>query len=441
MPSRIASWNRVPDVAHARTIAVQSRFDALPDVAGGDHLLAYGNGRSYGDVCLNPDRTLLLTRRLDRFIAFDRVTGDLICEAGVTLAEILAFAVPMGWFLAVTPGTRFVTLGGAIANDVHGKNHHAAGTFGHHVRALELLRSDGARLQCSPHENPEMFAATIGGLGLTGLITSAQIRLVPVANAFMVTQAHRFASLAAFWELNARLEPIWPYTVAWIDCTHRDGRGILFTGTHAPAQSDLPVWREKARDIPVTPPVSLVNGLSLKAFNSLYYHRRRPTAKTLVHHVPYFYPLDAVRRWNRIYGPRGFFQYQCVLPPPAACNGIGALLGEIAASGSGSFLAVLKTFGDRTPAGLLSFARPGATLALDFPNHGLPSETLFRRLDAIVRATGGALYPAKDARMPADLFRAGFPNLDRFAPHIDPAFSSGFWRRVTGDSSPNGDLT
>lgn len=432
MRTGLTSWNRIPAVRHSEAVALHDRFAPIRTGDAGASMLAYGNGRSYGDVCLNPGGSLLLTRGLDRFIAFDRATGELECEAGVLLAEILDLAVPMGWFLPVTPGTRFATVGGAIANDVHGKNHHDAGSFGDHVIGLELERSTGERLWCGPDENTALFVATIGGLGLTGLILRARIRLAPVANAFMVTEAVKFRSLDAFWALNADAECDWPYAVSWIDCTDRHGRGILLKGSHAPAQpGGLPAWREKRRTFPVDPPISLVNGPSLRAFNFLYYHRPLPRGRVLSHYVPYFYPLDAMLKWNRLYGRRGFYQYQSVLPPEAAREGTAAMLRAIADAGTGSFLAVLKTFGEARPRGLLSFPRPGATLALDFPEQGETTRRLFARLDAIVREAGGALYPAKDARMDGAMFRASFPGWEAMLPHIDPRFSSGFWRRVT----------
>lgn len=428
MSAPVRSWNGLPQAAHAGQLALQARNAALPTPAGS--LLAHGNGRSYGDSCLNDGGTVLLTRGLDRFIAFDRASGVLRCEAGVLLGDIVALALPQGWFLPVTPGTRHVTVGGAIANDVHGKNHHVAGSFGHHVRAFELLRSDGSRLLCGPDQLPQWFAATVGGLGLTGCIVWAELQLMPVPNPFMLVAERRFAGLDSFWELNAAAERAAPYTVAWIDCLARQPRGIFSSACHAPPQADLPAHRAARRRMPFMPPVSLVNCLSLRAFNALYYHRPLPAAPALRHHGGFFYPLDGVRDWNRIYGRRGFFQYQCVLPPSTCRDGIAAILARIAASGQGSFLAVLKTFGTRPPAGMLSFARPGATLALDFPNRGAASLRLFADLDAIVAQAGGALYPAKDARMPASLFRAGFPAWEAFSAFIDPRFSSSFWRRV-----------
>lgn len=423
------SWGRVTRSIPSNVIGLSDRSSTLPSAQG---VLAYGRGRSYGDVCLNSGGTLLRTDGLDRFIDFDRATGRLRCEAGVTLQDILSLVVPQGWFLAVTPGTRHVSIGGAIANDVHGKNHHAAGTFGHYVRCLELLRSNGDRVLCSVDQNAPLFAATIGGLGLTGLITWAEIQLTPIANPFMVVQTERFGNLAEFWAINREAETLWPYTVAWIDCLakkHARGRGVFMAGRHAPHRTVLPVWREAKRRVPVDPPLSLINGVSLRAFNLAYWSKARD-GQRLSHYVPYFYPLDAIAQWNRIYGHAGFFQYQCVLPPTFMREGIDALLERIAKSGQGSFLAVLKTFGDRPSVGLLSFPRPGATLALDFPNRGEATKKLFVDLDSIVKEAGGAIYPAKDAHMSPELFRHAFPRLDEFMKLMDPGFMSDFWRRV-----------
>lgn len=429
-------WNRLPRVAPDQVRRLGNRRQPLPNEAPRP-LLAHGNGRSYGDVCLTDRGTLLLTRGLDRFIAFDSHSGVIRCEAGVTLDEILSLIVPQGWFLPSTPGTRHVTLGGAVANDVHGKNHHVAGSFGHHVRGLELLRSSGERIECGPESRDAWFRATVGGLGLTGLITWVELQLLPIQNPWMWVESRRFDNLEAFWELNRAAEAEWPYTVAWIDCLAKGaarGRGVLLAGRHAPPQPDqsrLPAFRERSRGIPFDPPISLVNAASLRAFNTFYYRRPVKPQGGLVHYVPYFYPLDAIEGWNRIYGRHGFYQYQCVLPPTAAQAATAALLDAITRSGQGSFLAVLKTFGNKPSLGMLSFPRPGTTLALDFPNRGDMTHRLFRDLDTIVSDAGGALYPAKDARMPASLFQSGFPEWESFSEFIDPAFSSRFWQRVS----------
>lgn len=399
-------------------------------------LLVRGNGRSYGDVCINSGGTLIDARGLDHFMAFDVGTGVLRVEAGALLADILDLVTPHGWFLPVTPGTRFITVGGAIANDVHGKNHHRAGTFGRHLNCFELLRSDGQRLQCSATENSQLFAASIGGLGLTGLITWAEICLQRVASLMIEQVQQRFHGLEEFFALNGAAEAGSEHTVAWIDCLAAKPRGIFISGNHvsagAPADASRspgglnPGKPSRSLRIPVTLPFSPVNRLSLRAFNSAYF--KRPLAQGAVHYLPFFYPLDGILEWNRMYGRAGFFQYQCVLPGDGSA--LAEMLRSIAASGEGSFLAVLKTFGDVPSPGLLSFPRPGANLALDFPNRGSRTLRLFERLDAIVAAAGGRLYAAKDARMPGSLFRAGYPALEQFVEFIDPAFSSNFWRRV-----------
>ncbi len=427
--SAARSWGRIPKHPAAREWWLTDRNAALPTAGDGGTLLAHGLGRSYGDVALNERGQLLRSRTLDRFIAFDATSGVLRAEAGVSLDEIIAVALPRGWFLPVTPGTRFVTLGGAVANDVHGKNHHRAGSFGHWVRALELLRSDGSRLVCGEHEQREMLAATIGGLGLTGLITWVEIQLVAVRGPYLFTTNRRFASLDEYWAIDEELAASHEFTVAWVDCLHR-GRGIYTAADFAGPQLGAVPPPPRPRRMRVDPPFSLINALTLRAFNALYYRRRLPE-QALSHFLPFFYPLDSVLEWNRVYGSKGFFQYQCVLPPDAMRDAARELLAIIGRDGQGSVLAVFKTFGAMPSRGLLSFPRPGATLALDFPNRGERTHRLFAELDAVVEQAGGALYPAKDARMSAAMFRRGYPAVDRFLAFMDPAFSSSFWRRVT----------
>ena len=427
-PGTLRSWGRLPAVPAACEVRWTDREAPLP--ATGGSLLAYGNGRSYGDVGLNSGATLLHTRGIDRFIAFDHATGVLACEAGVLLSEILDVFVPRGWFLPVTPGTRFVTVGGAIASDVHSKNHHVAGTFGCHVRAFELLRSDGSRRRCSPFDHADWFAATIGGLGLTGLITWVELTLKRVPGVGVAVKNSHFTGLDKFFALNAAAEAKHEYTVAWIDCLATIPRGIFMAGDHAPADQ-LAEAEDAPGSFPFSPPelpFSLVNGLSLRAFNQAYYHRPLRSRET-VHYAPFFYPLDGVPDWNRLYGRRGFYQYQFVLPI-AERAALDDVLRSIAGSGQGSFLAVLKTFGDKPSPGMLSFPLPGVTLALDFPNRGAPTLALFTRLDAIVAAAGGRLYAAKDARMGAELFQRSYPRLNEFLPFVDPKFWSDFARRV-----------
>ena len=432
MPTTARSWGRFPHAPAAQEWPLTQRPARLPAPSGPHGLLAHGLGRSYGDVGLNECGTLLRTRGLDRFIAFDAATGVLRAEAGVSLDEILTLVMPQGWFLPVTPGTRYVTLGGAVANDVHGKNHHVMGSFGHHVRALGLLRSDGSTRDCSPTQHPDWLQATIGGLGLTGLILWVEIQLRRISRPHVWARHQRFAALDDYWALDANFTPQAEYAVSWVDCLHQ-GRGIFTCGDHAAADAPgapQPDARAPAtKRFPVDPPISLINGWSLRAFNMLYFHKPLPP-QGLMHWAPFFYPLDALRDWNRVYGRRGFLQYQCVLPPATMRDAARALFARIQRSGQGSFLAVFKTFGEQAAPGLLSFPRPGATLALDFPHRGADTLRLMDELDAVVREAGGALYPAKDARMPPDLFRSGFPALERFCAFVDPAFSSSFWRRV-----------
>ena len=399
-------------------------------------VLAHGNGRSYGDSCLNDGGRLILGRSLDRILAFDRETGLVTCEAGVLLDDLLDLVVPAGWFPPVTPGTCFVTIGGALANDVHGKNHHRAGTFGRHVRAFELVRSDGRRLTCAPDINVDLFAATIGGMGLTGLITQVTLQLMPVASAEMMQETIHFEGLDRFFALAAQSDATHDYTVAWIDAlasgTHF-GRGVFFRANHAPASPRQPSRPRRSLSFPVTPPVPLINGLTLRAFNMLYRTMQPRSPEPLcIAYRPFFYPLDRVRNWNRAYGPNGLRQFQCAIPMTHARDAVEEMLRRTQAAGEASFLTVLKLFGDVPSPGMMSFPIAGATLTLDFPNRGARTEKLLDELDRITIAAGGRVNPYKDARMSPATFDASFPHWRDFAGHIDPGFSSSFWRRVTG---------
>ena len=428
----VSSWGRLSRDLH-------DVID-LDDVSGAGRRIAgsrppglpFGNGRSYGDVCLNAGGVLWATRGLDRFLAFDDRTGVIECEAGVTLKEVIDLALPRGWFPAVAPGTQWVTVGGAVANDVHGKNHHRNGCFGDHIESLTLLRTDGSRIVCGPGVEPEWFRATVGGLGLTGLIVQVRFRLRPVAGPWIECERHAFQSLDQFFALSEASIGDWEYTVSWIDCgTLRSGepRGIFFAGNHAASRAQAPT--QPTRRVPLTPPVPLVNRLSMRAFNRLYYRLNQAgTERSTKHYRPFFFPLDALLEWNRIYGPGGFYQFQCVVPQVNQEPAVRQLLEAIAPSGQGSFLSVLKTFSDRPPVGMLSFPMPGTTLALDFPNLGPATLALLQRLCAIVDAAGGRLYPAKDAFMPADLLLHGYPAWQRFAPYRDPGISSQMSRRL-----------
>jgi FAD/FMN-containing dehydrogenase len=429
----VTSWGRLSaDPHHIVGLNDLSEVKAL--VCDGVHPgVAHGMGRSYGDVCLNPEGTLWITTGLDHFIAFDNSTGRLMCEAGVLLRDIQRLMIPRGWILPVTPGTQLVTVGGAIANDVHGKNHHILGSFGDHVQSLTLVRTNGEVIQCGVNEQVDWFAATVGGLGLTGVITQAEIQMRRVAGPWLNTETIPYANLDEFSQLADDSETEWEHTVSWIDCITGGGRRGLFMRGNPTNVESRPEPKSRKLTMPIVPSVSLVNRLSLRPFNTTYYHLKKWQAgRAITHYEPFFYPLDNLLEWNRMYGSNGFFQYQSVVPREVGQDAVQAMLKEIARSGDGSFLAVLKTFGNRQPVGMLSFPQPGVTLALDFPNHGDRTHKLFDRLDAIVREAGGRLYPAKDARMPRELFEAGYPRLVEFKKYRDPGISSALSRRLMG---------
>lgn len=417
--AQLAGWGRYPvrECTVWQPVTAKALHETLPPLPA---RIARGNGRSYGDASLNPDATIDMLR-LDRLIAFDDATGELVCEAGVLLSDIIASFVPRGWFVPVTPGTRLVTIGGMIASDVHGKNHHGAGSFGDHLRWIELDLGDGRVLRCSAHENAELFAATCGGMGLTGIIVRAALRLIPIETAWMRQRTVRArnldAAMAAFEQSHD-----WTYSVAWIDCLARGrdlGRSAILLAEHAliseldPPRCAEPLARppRKPSKVPIDLPGFVLSGFNVRAFNQLYYATQRP-GDSLVALDPYFYPLDALADWNRIYGRRGFVQYQCVLPLAESEIGLRRLLETIAAAGSGSFLAVLKRMGAAS-FGMLSFPMPGYTLALDFPATA-DNLALLDRLDAITAEHGGRVYLTKDARLSSAMLARGYPRLAEF---------------------------
>lgn len=427
------SWGRYPRLAH-RAIYKATWTDELPrflEAAERGSLLPRGLGRSYGDSCLNGGRDLLDCTRLTRFHGFDAEHGVLRCESGVNLADILKVTIPKGWFLPVTPGTRFVTVGGAIANDVHGKNHHRAGTFGHHVRKMAVCRSDYGLVNCSEEENPDLFRATIGGLGLTGIIAWAEIQLRRIWSSRIDAETIPYHTLAEFQKLSNESDEAFEYTAAWIDCfAGANPRGIFFRGNHD-KKPNLEVRHKSGPAVPFAFPGWMLNRYSMKAFNNIYYRMKSSGKKAaLTPYDTFFYPLDAIGRWNLVYGRRGFLQYQCVVPDNSS-GAIEELLRLIADSGMGSFLGALKRFGTAPPAGMLSFPRAGLTLAVDFAMRGEPTLRLMEALDQVVLSCGGALYPAKDARMSPAMFEMSFPHWRTFETYIDPKLSSSFWRRVT----------
>jgi FAD/FMN-containing dehydrogenase len=431
MLTEVHNWARFP-CSRSLIVPVDSRDQEIPFTKLDVSFLPFGMGRSLGDSCLNDGNALLMTRGLDRVIAFDPEHGRLIAEAGVTFDAILRLSIPQGWFLPVTPGTRFVSLGGAVANDVHGKNHHCAGTFGHHVVRFELRRSDGTRLLCSAEENSEWFRATIGGLGLTGLIEWVEVQLKPITNSCIDSEVIRYADVDEFYALNEESASKYEYAVAWADTLSSRGlgRGLFMRGNH---NSDRGRKTRKAPSgphvsIPGILPFSLWNRRTLKVFNNVLYWARPAKRTAVVPIGPFFYPLDSIGAYHRIYGPRGMIQWQGLIPSREAVSEVLAASADV----GGSFLTVMKVMGDRPAAGLLSFSGSGVTIALDFPYSRKVLETL-PRLDDIVAAAGGRLYPAKDARMSGANFRKYFPQWQDLLPFIDPRFSSSFWRRVTAE--------
>ena len=431
---RLAGWGRYPQAESA--LAAPRGEAALAERIGAGGAVARGNGRAYGDSAIGRAATLSM-RRFDRMLAFDAGRGVLTAEAGVLLADVIAAFLPRGWFPAVTPGTKFVTLGGMIAADVHGKNHHSEGGFAGCVEWLDLMGPDGTVRRCSRTENAGLFDWTLGGMGLTGVILRAAMRLRPVETGWIRQTTVPAPDLDTALEALAAHDGA-TYSVAWIDCLARGaglGRALVMLGEHARRDELAGEARARpfetparaARRVPLDAPAWMLNGLTVRAFNALYYHRGRRAAGTrLVDWDGYFYPLDAVLGWNRIYGRRGFVQFQCALPPDAARAGLAALLGETSRAGAGSFLAVLKRLGPG--GGGVSFPMEGLTLALDFP---VTARTLalMERLDAITLAHGGRFYLAKDARMRAETLhradpRAGALARMRAGAGLAPAFAS-----------------
>ena len=405
---KLSGWGRHP-VLEAQVSAPRDEAEVAARVRAGG-AIARGNGRAYGDSAISRVNTLQM-RHFNRMLAFDPATGQLVAEAGVLLAEVIATFLPRGWFPAVTPGTKFVTLGGMIAADVHGKNHHRDGSFAACVDWVEMIDATGAVRRCSRSENTDLFAWTLGGMGLTGVILRAAIRLRPVESGWIRQTTLPVPSLAAAMQALEASDDA-TYSMAWIDCLGTGaklGRALVMLGDHAtraeltPMQAADPFAMAPRRklSVPVEAPSMLLNRLTVRAFNALNYRKGTRGAGTrLVGWDGYFYPLDSILGWNRIYGRRGFVQFQCALPPDTADAGLRALLDSTSRAGAASFLAVLKRFGAEDRTGGFSFPMPGYTLSLDFPVRA-GTEQLMERLDAITLDHAGRFYLAKDARMSA----------------------------------------
>ena len=430
--SEIESWGRISRVPHtvqAPAFLADAR-SALAECSRST--LALGAARSYGDVCLNRDGELIRMTALDRMIAADWSTGIIRAEAGLSLDALLRIAVPRGFFLPVTPGTKFVTLGGSIANDVHGKNHEHAGTFGCHVRRLGLARSSGEVLELSPRDNAELFVATIGGLGLTGLILWVELALKPISSTAIEVETLAITDLDHFFRL-AGESGDWEHTVAWIDCLARGkdlGRGLFMRGRHQ-AGGALKPHGEARLSVPIDAPSWLLNATTVRLFNLGYRHRPWAMGRRIWHYDPFFYPLDSLLGWNRLYGRRGFFQHQSVVPTGSAVGAMQRLLTLTGDYRQGSFLIVLKLFGRVRSPGLLSFPTEGATLAVDLPNRGDSTRKLLQAMTDAALDAGGRIYPAKDATMSAEAFRLGYPRWTKLEVLRDPRIMSDLWRRLT----------
>jgi FAD/FMN-containing dehydrogenase len=432
MKRRVSSWGRISADFHE--VIEPTSVDRLSGMLRSTHPgLPLGAARSYGDCCLNPGGLLWSTARLDRFHSFDLSTGRLVCESGVLLQDIQRTFVPRGWSLPVVPGTQLVTVGGAIANDVHGKNHHLVGSFGRHVRRLRLVRTDGRIIDCAPDREEAWFAATVGGIGLTGLIATADLQLHPVAGPWVDAEIVPFSGVAEFLSVSREAEASWEHTVAWLDCTTaRPVRGLLLRASMASDQSG-PISTPRRFSVPVTPPFSIFGRATLPLLNQIYYRMNRSRRQSQRYLAESFlFPLDGIGDWNRLYGPRGFYQYQLVVPFGSAEAALEEVLRTVACSGEGSLLAVMKVFGDAASPGLLSFPMPGVTLSLDFPNLGSSTERLLSALDSITLAVRGRVYLAKDARMTPRMFEEGYVRAHEFQSFRDPGISSAMSNRLMG---------
>ena len=432
MKQKITNWGNFPVVE--KEMKSEDSLQKIKDfVLSHKEVIARGNGRCYGDASLGEN--IFSTKRLSKFIGFDKIEGVLECEAGVLLSDILEISVPQGYFLNVTPGTKFVSVGGAIASDVHGTNHHSEGCFSEYVLEFKLMKENAEVITCSREENTEDFWATVGGMGLTGIILSAKIKLKNIETAYIRQESIKADNLDEIFQLFEESEG-WLYNVAWIDCLQKGeniGRSILMRGYHA-LREELPPKLHKnplknpRKIMPTIPfyfPSWVLNSFTIKIFNWLYYNKQtKKSVEGFVHYEPFFYPLDVINEWNKIYGKKGFIQYQMVIPKEKGKEGMQKILETIADSGNGSFLAVLKLFGKNNPKAYNSFPMEGYTLALDFKvNNKL--KYLVEELDKIVEEFGGRIYLTKDSM--------SNPKLTNYLRNVDsPKFVSLQRKRILG---------
>jgi len=437
MKKEIANWGNYPSMeSDERLFSYLS--DAQQYIKTSDHFIPRGNGRCYGDASLAP--VTLNTTKFDKILSFDIPNGIFECQSGITLDRVLEVIVPKGWFLPVTPGTKFITIGGAVASDVHGKNHHVDGCFSHHVEEMDLLLADGRLVTCSPREETDLFEATCGGMGLTGLITRIRFRLKKIETSYIRQRQVKAANLEEILRLFDEYKE-YTYSVAWIDCLKKGkgfGRSILILGEHASLsdlndrqkQAPLQLPKKKQINFPFNLPSWILNSFTVKAFNFLYYGKNlKQQIDNVVNYEPFFYPLDAILHWNRGYGKKGFIQYQFVVPLESR-QGLIEIMKKISEKGLGSFLAVLKVFGPQES--LIGFPMEGYTLALDFPvRKGLFD--FLDELDKVVLQYGGRLYMSKDARMKPGILQGSYQHLPQFLSIIEKYDPQGKIRSVQSD--------
>ena len=412
----ISDWGNYP-VLEAETVKFKTTDQLKGILNNPGDVIAYGNGRSYGDASLQ--ERVIMTKSFNSFVSFDQEKGIICCEAGVLLSDILEAFVPRGWFLPVSPGTKYITVGGAVAADIHGKNHHIEGSFGSHVLSLDVMRANGEMIHCSPEINKEFFALTVGGMGLSGMIINITFKMKPIESSWIKQQYKKTSSISELMD-EFESDDQWNYSVAWIDMLKTGkslGRGILLRGQHAKAEEinhGLNYSKSRSTNINLNyyMPNRFLNRSVIKAFNSIYYNRNiKGYHEKMVHYESFFYPLDNLGNWNRLYGRRGFMQYQFVIPFSAGRKPLEMILKKIESSRYGSFLAVLKLFGEQES--FISFPMKGYTLALDFPVC-FEVFKLMKELDSVVADFGGRLYLAKDARMDSKMFEKTYPFADDF---------------------------
>lgn len=418
MTKDVTNWNNYPVQK-----ADLQYFDHIPEaeyyLANKGQVIPRGLGRCYGDASLNDN--ILSTIKFDKALFFDDSEGIFECQSGMSLDEILKIIVPRGWFLPVTPGTKFITIGGAVASDIHGKNHHRDGSFSGHIVSMDVLTASGEIITCTSDHHEDLFWATCGGMGLTGLVVNVRFRLKPIESAFISQtqlKARNLEELLEFFEVYNHFT----YSVAWIDCLKKDknfGRSILMLGEHATLddltsrqrRDPFKIHGDPGLSIPFNFPNFALNNLTVKAFNALFYAKNVKSVQAdTVHYDPYFYPLDNIHSWNRMYGKKGFVQYQFVVPMTEK-DGLIKIMQMISNKNMGSFLTVLKVFGPQDS--LISFPMEGFTLAMDFPL----TEGLFEfldELDRVVLEHGGRVYLTKDARMDTQFFKTSYPHYNQF---------------------------